>query len=327
MHIIKFRLNEKKKVIKRSVNEVLHGKLAGIEKKVEILDKKVKKMKTASKRNLGHNAKHKTKNLMTDVCIVSVNIQSTIGRDSEDIELSRLLRDVIDELMDRFIYRYPLIANVVRIPQFIQNVKSFQVPKYVVCTLLLMGSTVLKNDKFFEAFGEEKRKRTLNYATGHMEKVLVNPDCLGIWTMMILSRYYLTLGILTQYTKYLHLATRLAISMRLHRVDDYYTGSSTNQSESLVVEKELKRRLWWCLYIHSIYVSEAISVQPPIQLKDIFANLPGTDRLWHSDTNLMLPKAKSANKGDVLLSSRGGFKLDTFASRHRVSEEGSGAVP
>ncbi|OMH79624.1 hypothetical protein AX774_g6954 [Zancudomyces culisetae] len=181
-----------------------------------------------------------------------------------------------------------------------------------------MGSTVLKDDKFFKVFTEERRKRVLNYVTEHMEKALSNPDCLSVWTMVVLARYYTTIGILTQCTKYVHLAARLAISMRLHRVDAYSVSTAEREHEQLLVDKELKRRLWWCSYVFCVLLSEAIAAQPALQLKDIFVNLPSNDRLWHTNAKFTLSKTNSANRGDMILSSKGEFRFDTFASYQRT---------
>ncbi|OMH83226.1 hypothetical protein AX774_g3272 [Zancudomyces culisetae] len=167
----------------------------------------------------------------------------------EDLKVHLVkLVDFMIEAIDISAFTSPNLMIPVRTPILVANIKKLRLPKYMIYTILILGSQSLPAAKVPKSLNAKKIERMANYVRKTLDDKLHKPRLNHIWCRQALCEYRNC----NRFSHATHADSmkcyNACIMLGLHKID---AGSSFKfrRSEQGKSEMEFKRRIFWMTYL------------------------------------------------------------------------------
>ncbi|PWA00202.1 hypothetical protein BB558_003751 [Smittium angustum] len=296
---------------------MLGDKLGSIEKDIYFFDKLNQVLKTdANLRKRAFGYEHRKIDIigLKNLTFITINDleheflkkeSTTFGAFSDyNIESSGIPSySILEKTLWALVHSELMAMMPARIPLILTMFKQKTIPKYFLYSIMASGLKYVDTDRGNKEFMREN-KYAVEACTLLKEHKNIS-DPYYIWTHLILSSYFLSMGMMELSTEYNRKGIDTAINSKYNHIDIPRRVNRLKETED---EKEMKRRVWWGCYIASVKQSLSTGVPLRIKVCDVVVSLPKNDFIWKyggeienaSNLTMLMNKLAKENGKEIL---------------------------
>ncbi|OMJ20997.1 hypothetical protein AYI70_g3750 [Smittium culicis] len=204
------------------------------------------------------------------------------------LELGSL--DIDDDLVIQVIEKISKESHLYLIlskDHIVSRVKDNTLPLHTKLSILAIGSKLFENHVFLNNHlyicGSVYAEKAFEILTSDLSHPCIDK----IFSALILVGHYYAVSNLSRTLFLTDLSVKYAYLLKINTMDaSKYNKSRSNEDW---ISLEYKRRVWWYLYIRSVFIGVSYGSTNKISLKDVAVDLPSNDYYYHnyiSDTSI-----------------------------------------